>query len=118
MQAAIGAGFPSAMTLLGPCCCGTTIGEFSVEVLGLIHIPREGPIRQIFHSPALVQSLLQRAEGMERMKDLSALISQTESGLLFQPGFSPFRFNLQLLLNRQISLGKEGIYLFGYYYFF
>lgn len=46
--AAIGTGFRCALTLLGLCCCGTRIGQFSVEVSALTQIPGEGPIRLRF----------------------------------------------------------------------
>lgn len=49
--AAIGAGFLCSMSLLGPRCCGTRIGGFSMEVPGLTQIPREGLVRQKFLLP-------------------------------------------------------------------
>lgn len=87
--AATGTAFPRAMSLLGPHCHGTWIGRFSMEVLSLTHIPREGLVRQkflLFH-PATggvcfvgeedLQSVLHSTEGMEREK-CSALLSSEQ----------------------------------------
>lgn len=49
--AAIGIGFPRAMSLLGPHCHGTRIGGFSMDVPSLTQIPREGLVRQKFLLP-------------------------------------------------------------------
>lgn len=80
--ATIGMGFPRAMSLLGPHCYETRIGELSMEVLSLTQIPREGLVRQKFlllscHRRGLLrwresfaQSVLHCTEGMEREKDV------------------------------------------------
>lgn len=87
-MAARGTAFPHATSLLGPHCHGTRVGGFSMEVLSLTQIPREGLVRQkflllhpatggvCFAGEEALQSVLQTTEGMEREKCFALLLSE------------------------------------------
>lgn len=54
--------------------------------------------------------------GWRNERRFTLLLSEQRLVCYCSLDFLPFRFNIKLLLNRQISLRKESIYLFGYYF--